>query len=54
MTSYRLLLEKTYLAGNEIMSGSSELEAKSLGEKLDSLSAKWKSLIALLNELKEK
>ena len=54
LTSYRLLLEKTYLSGNEILNKSNETDAQNLSDKLNDLNKKWKTLIALLNELKER
>lgn len=54
MTSNRLLLERTNLNGHDILVKSNEHEAKSLSEKLIDLNQKWKNLISLLNELKEK
>lgn len=54
MTSKRLLLERTNLNGHDILSKANEHEAKLFGDKLISLNEKWKHLILLLNEIKEK
>ena len=54
LTSYRLLLERTNLNGHEIIRKSHENESKLLNENLINLNKTWKSLIACLNELKER
>ena len=54
LISYRLLLEKTYLSGSEIINSSNELEAQNLGVKLNNLDKKWKELMTEINNLKEK
>ena len=54
MTTYRLLLEKTNINGHEILLKSNEQEALHIDEKLNFVNKKWKNLIALLNEVKEK
>ena len=54
LTSYRLLLERTYLTGHEIINKSNEPDAQILSQKLNNLNKKWKALISLLNEFKEK
>jgi hypothetical protein len=54
LTTYRLLLERTNLNGNEILRKSHENEAKSLNNSLMNLNKTWKSLISSLNDLKEK
>jgi len=54
LTSYRLLLEKTYLSGNEILNKSNEADSRVLSEKLNCLNKKWKTMIVEINEFKEK
>ena len=54
LTSYRLLLEKTYLGGSEIINRSNELDAQNLSVKLNNLNNKWKELMTEINNLKEK
>ena len=54
LTTYRLLLERTNLNGNEILRKSNENEAKSLNESLLNLNKTWKSVISSLNDLKDR
>ncbi len=54
MTNFRLLLERTNESGNEIILKSSEQDAYDFDLKLNQLNEKWKNLISLINELKEK
>lgn len=54
LTSYRLLLERTNLNGHDILIKSNEQDASLLDQKLNSVNQKWKDLISLLSELKEK
>ncbi len=54
MTSYRILLERTNLNGNEILVKSNELDSRELDNKLNDINDKWKNLMSLINELKEK
>jgi len=54
LTSYRLLLEKTYLSGNVILNKSNEADSRALSAKLNKLNMKWKTMIFEINQLKEK
>ena len=54
LTTYRLLLEKTNINGHEILLRSNEQEALQIDAKLGIANKKWKKLIALLNEVKDK
>lgn len=54
MTSYRILLERTNLNGNEILVKSNEQDSRELDNKLNDLNDKWKILMSIINELKEK
>lgn len=54
LTSYRLLLERANLNGHEILVRSSEHDTLKIDLKLESLSSKWKSLVSLLTQLREK
>jgi hypothetical protein len=54
LTSYRILLERTNLNGNEILVKSNELDSRELDNKLNDINDKWKNLMSLINELKEK
>ena len=54
MTTYRLLLEKTNINGHDILLKSNEHESLQLDAKLNVVNKKWKTLIGLLNEVKDK
>jgi hypothetical protein len=54
LTTYRLLLEKTNINGHDILLKSNEHESLQLDAKLNVVNKKWKTLIGLLNEVKDK